>query len=157
QERLLPSGRVTWLPLHEVGEDGVAVSLVNGMRQRLVARRRWVDATQADTQVPATHGPRFKLAEGVPCLTPTELTRCRQPAAGHVIIGGGKTAMDTALWLLAHGVDPDTITWVRPRESWLLNRANVQPTEPFAVQTLTAIVAELEAARDADSLPDLFA
>ncbi len=157
QERLLPSGRVTWLPLHEVGEDGVAVSLVNGMRQRLVARRRWVDATQADTQVPATHGPRFKVAEGVTCLTPTELTRWRQPAAGHVIIGGGKTAMDTALWLLAHGVDPDTITWVRPRESWLLNRANVQPTEAFAVQTLTAIVAELEAARDADSLPDLYA
>src|SRR5690606_34148229 len=86
QERLLPSGRVTWLPLHEVGEDGVAVSLVNGMRQRLVARRRWVDATQADTQVPATHGPRFKVAEGVTCLTPTELTRWRQPAAGHVII-----------------------------------------------------------------------
>lgn len=157
QERLLPSGRVTWLPLHDVDEDGVAVSLVNGMRRRPVARRRWVDATQADTQVPATHGPRFKVAEGMPCLTPTELTQWRQPAAGHVIIGGGKTAMDTALWLLAHGVDPDTITWVRPRESWLLNRANVQPTEPFAIQTLTAIVAELEAARDADSLPDLFA
>lgn len=156
QERLLPGGRVSWLPLHDVGEDGVAVSLVNGQRRRLVARRRWVDATQADTQVPATHGPRFAVADGVTCLTPTELTQWRQPAAGHVIVGGGKTAMDTALWLLEHGVDPDAITWIRPRETWLLNRANVQPTAAFAHQTLAAIVAELEAARDATSLPDLF-
>jgi hypothetical protein len=121
-----------------------------------VARRRWVDATQADTQVPATHGPRFAVADGVICLTPTELTQWRQPAAGHVIVGGGKTAMDTALWLLAQGVDPDAITWIRPRETWLLNRANVQPTAAFAHQTLAAIVTELEAARDATSLPDLF-
>ncbi|RJP69486.1 MAG: NAD(P)/FAD-dependent oxidoreductase [Comamonadaceae bacterium] len=155
-ERLLASGRVSWLPLHDVDGHGVATSLVNGQRQRLVARRRWVDATQADTQVPATHGPRFAVAEGVTCLTPTELTLWQRPAAGHVIVGGGKTAMDTALWLLAQGVDPQTITWIRPRETWLLNRANVQPTAPFAHQTLAAIVAELEAARDASSLPDLF-
>lgn len=156
QERLLPGGRVTWLPLHDVDEEGVAVSLVNGQRRRLVARRRWVDATQADTQVPATHGPRFAMADGVTCLSPTELTQWRQPAAGHVIVGGGKTAMDTALWLLEHGVDPDAITWIRPREAWLLNRANVQPTAAFAHQTLAAMAAELEAARDAASLPDLF-
>ncbi len=156
-ERLLPSGRVTWLPMHDVDTDGVAVSLVNGCRQRLVATRRWVDATQADTQVPATHGPSFAVAEGVTLLTPTELVCHRQPAAGHVIVGGGKTAMDTALWLLGHGVDPDAVTWIRPRESWLLNRANVQPTAAFAQQTLAAMVAEFEAARDAASLPDLFA
>ncbi|MBT9466316.1 MAG: NAD(P)-binding protein [Hydrogenophaga sp.] len=156
QERLLPSGRVTWLPLHDVDEGGVAISLVNGQRRRLVARRRWVDATQADTQVPATHGPRFAVADGVNCLTPTELTQWRQPAEGHVIVGGGKTAMDTALWLLEHGVDPDAITWIRPREAWLLNRANVQPTATFAHQTLAASIAEFEAARDATSLPDLF-
>lgn len=157
QERLLPGGRVTWLPLHDVDEGGVAISLVNGQRRRLVARRRWVDATLADTQVPATHGPRFAVADGVTCLTPTELTQWQQPAAGHIIIGGGKTAMDTALWLLERGVDPEAITWIRPREAWLLNRANVQPTAPFAHQTLAAITAELEAARDASSMPDLFA
>src|SRR5690606_39238321 len=30
RERLLPTGRVTWLPLHDVAEDGEAVSLVDG-------------------------------------------------------------------------------------------------------------------------------
>lgn len=157
QERLLPCGRVTWLPMHDVGADGVAVSLVNGRRVQLAARRRWVDATQADTQVPATHGPPFAVGDGVTCLTPTDLTHRRQPAAGHVIVGGGKTAMDTALWLLEQGVDPDTITWIRPREAWLLNRANVEPTAQFAHRTLQALTLEFEAACHATSLPDLFA
>jgi NAD(P)-binding Rossmann-like domain len=157
-ERLLASGRVTYLPQHDLGAHGVATSLRDGRRLQLLARRRWVDATQADTQVPATHPPRFALAPGVLCLTPTELTQ-RRPSdcRGHVIVGAGKTAIDTALWLLAQGVDPDTITWIRPREAWLLNRANVQPTAAFAPRVLAAMTAEFEAARDAESLDDLFA
>lgn len=157
QERLLPSGRLTWLPRHDVDYDGLAVSLVNGQRRQLTARRRWVDATQADTQVPATHGPSFAVGVGVTCLTPTKITHGHRPAAGHVIVGGGKTAMDTALWLLEQGVDPDTITWIRPREAWLLNRSNVQPTVQFAHRTVQALTLEFEAARDATSVPDLFA
>jgi hypothetical protein len=156
RERLLASGRVRWLPLHEVDGQGVAVSLVNGRRTALRARRRWVDATRADTQVPATHGPRFAVEEGVRCLTPAELVQRFDPRAEHVIVGGGKTAMDTALWLLQQGVDPDAIAWIRPREAWLLNRAKVQPAPPFALPTLDAIVGELEIARDAASLPALF-
>jgi hypothetical protein len=158
RERLLASGRVTYLPLHDLGAGGVATSLRDGTQRRLLARRRWVDTTQADTQVPGTHPPRFRVAPGVRCLTPTELAR-RSPGndgRGHVIVGAGKTAIDTALWLLTQGVDPDTITWIRPREAWLLNRVNVQPTAPFAARVLAAATAELEAARDAESLQDLF-
>jgi hypothetical protein len=159
-ERLLTSGRVRWLPLHDVAADSSATSLVNGQRVSLVAQRRWVDTTLADTQVPATHGPHFEVADGALCLTPTELAQqWRDDSAqrGHVIVGGGKTALDTALWLLQRGVDPDTITWIRPREAWLLNRAHVQPTPAFAERTLRAMVSELEAARDARSLDDLYA
>ena len=161
---LLPSGRVRYLPLHDCawdgGPEGSATSLVSGQRVRLLARRRWVDCTRADTQVPATHGPRFAVADGATLLTPTELAApWRDPAAaaGHVIVGGGKTAMDTALWLLQRGVEPDSITWIRPREAWLLNRANVQPTAGFAERTLRATVGDLEAVREAHSTDDLFA
>jgi hypothetical protein len=157
QQRLLPSGRVAYLSRHEIDADGVATSLVNGRRTRLRARRKWVDAARADSQVPATHGPNYRVAEGVRFVTPTELTRLADPASGHVIVGGGKTAIDTALWLLEHGADPDRITWIRPRDAWLLNRANVQPTLRFAHATLESITAELEAARDAASVQDLFA
>lgn len=58
--------------------------------------------------------------------------------------------------MLAQRVDPDTITRVRPRDAWLLNRANVQPSAAFAPRVLAAATAELEAARDAESLHDLF-
>ena len=156
-ELLLASGRVTYLPLHHLEADGCAISLRDGSRWRLQARRRWVDATQAQTQVPATHAPRFAVAAGMQCLTPGELARSNPRGNERVIIGGGKTAMDTVLWLLAQGVEPDSITWIRPREAWLLNRANVQASLPFAEDTLTAITAEFEAARDATSLDDLFA
>jgi hypothetical protein len=157
QQRLLPSGRVVYLSRHEIGADGVATSLVSGRRSRLLARRKWVDATVADTQVPATHAPRFRVAKGARCVTPSELVRLHEPPAGHVIVGGGKTAMDTALWLLEQGADPNSITWIRPREAWLLNRANVQPTRAFVTRTLAAITAELEAACGARTLHDLFA
>lgn len=157
QHRLLPSGRVTYLSRHEIGADGVATSLVNGRRVRLKARRKWVDAARADSQVPATHKPNFRVADGVRCVTPTELTRLTEPASGFVIVGGGKTSIDTALWLLEHGADADSITWIRPRDAWLLNRADIQPTLPFAYSTLEAITSELEVARDATSVQDLFA
>ena len=44
-----------------------------------------------------------------------------------MIVGSGKTATDACIWLLARGVDPDAICWVRPRDPWMLNRAVVQP------------------------------
>ncbi|HEY0819874.1 MAG TPA: hypothetical protein VGD46_13915 [Rhizobacter sp.] len=157
QHRLLPSGRVTYLSRHEIDADGVATSLVTGRRTRLVARRKWVDAARADSQVPATHKPNFRVADGVRLVTPTELTRLAEPASGFVIVGGGKTSIDTALWLLEQGADPESITWIRPREAWLLNRADIQPTLGFAHSTLEAITAELEIARDAASVRELFA
>jgi hypothetical protein len=160
KERLLPTGRLRYLPLHDCANDGSATSLVNGQRVKLVARRRWVDTTLADTQVPATHGPQFDVADGVQCLTPTELAVQWRPDSanrGHVIVGGGKTALDTAVWLLQRGVDPCTITWIRPRETWLLNRVNAQPTPRFAEPTLQAMLGEFEAAHGARSIDDLFA
>ena len=50
-------------------------------------------------------------------LTPRELAGFRGPAAGYVIIGAGKTAMDTCCWLLDRACAPADITWVRPRDA----------------------------------------
>lgn len=61
--------------------------------------------------------------------------------------------MDAAVWLLRQGVAPDAITWVRPRDPWLLNRAVVQPDPAIflgmAADTMTA-------AAEASSADDLF-
>jgi hypothetical protein len=70
-----------------------------------------------------------------------------------VIIGSGKTATDGIVWLLANGVQPDRIVWVRPRDPWMLNRAVVQPN-PLVALGLAADT--MAAAADAESLDDLF-
>lgn len=157
RQRFLPSGRVNYLPLSDFGDDGVVTSRINGARTRVRARKKLVDATFADTRLPATHAPGFSVAAGVRCVSPNALAQLAEPAAGFVIIGAGKTAMDTAVWLLEQGADPATITWIRPRDAWLLNRRNVQPKYDFFAQTLGARALEMETARDATSLDDLFA
>jgi hypothetical protein len=155
-QRFLPSGRVTWLPLIDYGQDGVATSRLSGATTTVRARKKIVDATFADTRTPATHPPSYVVAPGVRCVTPTALAGLSSAAAGFTIIGAGKTAMDTALFLLEHGVGPDAITWIRPRDAWLQNRARMQVADRFSAATVGGMATEMEAARDAASISDLF-
>jgi len=154
-QRFLPSGRVRWLPLCDYSDDGVATSRLNGAKTTLRARKKIVDATFAETRTPASHPPAYEVASGVRCVTPSALAGLSGPAAGFTIIGAGKTAMDTALFLLEHGVDPNAITWIRPRDAWLLNRAKLQVSAGFFTATVSGMAAEMEAARDAVSISDL--
>ena len=73
--------------------------------------------------------------------------------ASYVIVGSGKTATDGIVWLLANGVPPDRIVWIRPRDPWMLNRAVVQP-DPVVALGLAADT--MAAAADAASLDELF-
>jgi choline dehydrogenase-like flavoprotein len=155
RQKMLPSGRVTYLPLSEY-KDGVATSLANGEKIRVRAKRRLVDATYADTRQPSTHAPNFTAADVVRLITPNTLPQNVEADANYAVIGSGKTAMDTVTWLLDQGVTPEQITWVRPRDAWVLNRKNVQPKYDFFEQIFTARAMEMEAARDCTSLDDLF-
>jgi len=155
-ERLLPSGRVTFLPLSDYAE-GVATHRVSGARTRLSARRKVVEAGRLATELPVTHPPRFPVGPSVALIPPNELSRRVSPdVAGYVVIGAGKTAMDAAAWLLAQGLDPARMTWIRPRDAWLYNRRNLQAHRDVAVDTLSGMSAGLEAAAGASTLDELF-
>lgn len=155
RQRMLPSGRVTYLPLSEY-RDNIVTSLINGGKIRVRAEKKLVDATYADTRQPVTHAPNFSIAEGVRCVTPNSLPQNIGAGAGYAVIGAGKTSMDTVTWLLDHGVASEKITWIRPRDAWVLNRKNVQPKYDFFEQIFTARAKEMEAARDCTSIEDLF-
>ena len=154
--RLLPTGRVQYHRLAEYkGKDeasGAArvVSILNGEETRIKVRRRVVDATFYQTSVPSTHTPGFVVADDVDIAVPGQLPNIWQRGTNlpehYVILGAGKTAMDTGVWLLEGGVDPANITWVRPRESWLINRAYVQPGEDFFEAIIQNQIAHLKAA-----------
>ena len=83
----------------------------------------------------------------------TTLARLEEAPSQYVVVGSGKTATDACIWLLARGVDPDAICWVRPRDPWMLNRAAVQPDPAIF---LGMVADTMQAAEAATSLDDLF-
>lgn len=155
RHRLLPSGRVRFFPMSEVSTDGVITSLLSGEQQRVVARR-FVDATHSRMQVPSTTAPSYAIGADVTCVPLNDLPRRAASFDEFVIIGGGKTGMDACIWLLANGADPDSIRWIVPRDSWLIDRANVQPGDEFFGALCQSLADQVECAALAESVDDLF-
>ncbi len=160
RQRLLPSGRVSYFPMCDYRDNNTFVSLLSGGETQVTVRRKTVDATYYGTTVPSTHKPKYSVAKGVRLVTPNMLPQLwMQPGtqqSRYVIIGAGKTAMDVGVWLLASGAHPDSIGWVVPRDSWLLNRAMIQPGNEFFDATIGAQAGQLEAFAAATSVDDLF-
>ena len=155
RHRLLPSGRVRFFPTSEYLGDRRFRSLLTGRESEVAVRRRIVDATVLASRVPATEPPPFEVDDDARCVPVGELVRVTDPPDGFVIIGAGKTAMDACTWLLEQGTPPDAITWIRPRDGWLMNRANFQPG-PGAIETLRGVVHELEAVATSDSVEEVY-
>lgn len=154
--RFVGTGRVTFLGASEYHADGsshLVTSRVSGETTRVDVRRRVVDATYLSPTIPATTPPPFGVADSTRVIPVNELAALPDAAGSYVIAGSGKTATDTIVWLLANGVAPDRIVWVRPRDPWMLNRAVVQP-DPVVALTLAADT--MSAAAETDSLTDLF-
>ena len=128
-------------------------SRVSGETLQIDVRRRIVDATYLSPTIPATTPPPFGVADDVRVVAINELARLEGAPNKYVIVGSGKTATDGIVWLLANGVQPDRIIWVRPRDPWMLNRAVVQPDPAVALGLAADTMA---AAADAESLDDLF-
>jgi len=155
RHRFSASGRVRFFPMCDYIGDRRYRSRLTGAETAVTVRRRVVDATYMASRVPATEPPPFEVAAGVRCVPVGALARVEKPPAGYVIIGAGKTAMDAACWLLDQGTTPNDITWIRPRDSWILNRALFQPGQGV-VPTFEGVVLELEAVAECDSIEQVF-
>lgn len=151
-DRMLASGKVEFFPNHEyVG--GAIVSRISGRRLELPGRCRVVDARYLAPDIPIEAPPPFDVADDARVVPVNGLAHLEQAPRQFVVVGSGKTATDACVWLLAQGVEPDAICWVRPRDPWMLNRAVVQP-DP--VVFLGMVADTLQAAATAASLVDLF-
>ncbi len=153
RQQLLPTDRVTYLPMSEYLGDG-RVRTLGGEDIEVTAGR--VVTTHVEIVVPSMRGPSYAVGDGVECVPPNALSRLREPRERYVIVGAGKTAMDSCVWLLRHGVAPQRITWIKPRDSWILDRAAIQPGSTFAKRVLRDFSNQLNAVLEAESLPDLF-
>lgn len=158
-EVLLPSGRVSYYPSHEITDDGSIRSVLTGKRREVDVRRKTVDSTYYGTTVPSTHTPKFAILDGARLVPPNALPflwKEADPPTHFAILGGGKTAMDSVNFLIGQGVDPDAITWVRPREAWWVNRATVQPGIDYFDTTFGTQAGMMEARAEAADVDDLF-
>jgi hypothetical protein len=156
REQFLPSGRVSYFPMCDYLGEGKFVSKLTGETHQVKVNKKIVDATYLNTTVPATHTPQFNIASDVQFMPLNDLPKVKSPPAGYVVIGGGKTGIDAVLWLLENHVNPDHIRWIMPRDAWLIDRKNTQPTEEFFADCIGAQAAQMEAIAGSDSMADMF-
>jgi hypothetical protein len=152
---LLPSGRVSYFPMAEYLGQGRFRTLAGG-DYTVDVRRRVVDATYLKTVVPSMRPPPYAVGDGVDCVAPNDLPTS---AAGHdrfTIVGAGKTGIDACLWLLRNGIRPERLTWIMPRDAWLMDRANIQPGPQFLQRFQAGFTARLTAIEGATTVEDLF-
>jgi hypothetical protein len=156
QQSFLPTGRVQYFPMCEYEGEGKFSGLTSGKTYE-VRYKKLVDATRLTVDVPAEHTPAFSIADGVNFMPLNDLPRLRRSAEGYVVIGSGKTGMDACLWLMEHGVEPEDIRWIMPRDAWMLPREYAQPDAEFFVGTVGNQANQFEAIAEAGSVDDMYA
>lgn len=153
--RLIPSGRVRYFPQCDYLGGHRFSSRQSGDTFEVDVQRKMVDATYLSPGIPATTLPPFDIGPGAAVIPVNELGSRAEAHGRFIIVGAGKTAMDACVWLLLGGVDPVRIQWIKPRESWLLNRAYAQPGVHVG-RLLMGLALQMEAAARANSADDLF-
>ena len=150
--RFEATGRVRFLAMSDY-RDGVVTSILNPDRQtRVEARRRVVDATYHNVQVPSIVKPAYDVDDDVELIPPNDLARLTRSYEHYVVVGAGKTGIDAALFLLNRGVAPNSISWIMPNDSWFWDREKLPPAT-----VMGALMGMLQAAADLDSPDEMFA
>lgn len=118
RQTFLPSGRVRYVPCSEYVEADsewhAFTSRLSGQRREVRVRRKLVDTRYLEGQIPAaTASLPFEVDEGVRWCTAGDATRLAHAARRFAVVGAGKTATDTCVWLLEQGIAPDAICWIK--------------------------------------------
>jgi hypothetical protein len=150
--RLESTGRVRFFPRSEHEGDRTFRSLEDGTVHEVPAHCRVVDARYLAPEIPAELPPPFLVDDDARVVPANDVVTV--DAERFVVVGSGKTATDTIIWLLRHrGLDPGAITWVRSRDPWMLDRARIQPRPEAFLGMVADLMRDAAVAR---SLPGLF-
>ena len=157
-QRLTGTGQVRILTGHDhlgTGGDGERIRdrRSEGLHE-VEVRRKVVDARYLEGSIPATHAAPFDVAAGARLVPVGDLPAAARSGDSYAVLGAGKTAADACLWLLEHGVEPDRIRWVRPRDAWFHDRRHFQPLEQVGA-IIEGLSLDAEAGAQAESIEDL--
>jgi hypothetical protein len=160
RQHFLPTGRVHYVPCSDYGGGASGThrfsSRLTGETREVRVRRKLIDTTYLEGRVPATSAPPFEVADGVRCIPAGEVPKLDHGTGRFAVVGAGKTALDTCVWLLSQGVEPQAIRWIKPRESWWLNRRFHQP-HTLLPDFCAGVGMQLQAMAEACSAEDVFA
>jgi hypothetical protein len=151
--RMLETGKVEFHPNSDFDGERTVVSRISGERFEVPESCRIVNAHYLAPSIPAEKPPPFDVVDGARVLPVNALARLEEAPSQYVVVGSGKTATDACIWLLARGVDPEAICWVRPRDPWMFNRAFIQP-DPAIFLGMAATI--MQSAAETPSMDALF-
>ncbi|MEL0037372.1 MAG: NAD(P)/FAD-dependent oxidoreductase, partial [Gammaproteobacteria bacterium] len=156
RQRFLPSGRVQYFPMCEYAGNNKFTNTLSGHSYEVEVAKRVVDSTYFKTSVPSRHIRNYRVDNDVTCVAPNQLPNCAARFNQYCVVGAGKTAMDAAVWLLENHCPAERISWVCPRQSWLINRNVTQTSVDFFEESIGGFANQLEAIANAESVDDLF-
>lgn len=149
--KFLSTGRVRYLCDARFDWDNKVVVIGSDkVVHPVVAYKKMVNATWTQSEVPSRHQRPFIVTPEVCCIAPNDAPDSLAGRDNFFVVGSGKTAIDTLLWLLSELDDPDRIKWVMPSHSWLINRDFYR-----SKQRISAILGPYEAALSAQNLEEL--
>lgn len=152
-DKLVSTDRARFFGATEYLGDGHFVSRVSGEEFTAAPATRVVNASYLAPEIPSLCPPSFACSEDARVFPVNDLVGLEVSAPEYVIVGSGKTATDTVVWLVSNGVDPSRLRWVRPREPWMFNRAVIQPN---AAVFMKMAADTMEAAANSTDGNDLF-
>ncbi|GIZ40489.1 hypothetical protein CKM354_000382400 [Cercospora kikuchii] len=154
-QTFLPSGRVAYYPKCEYTGNGRFRSMVTGKTYRTTESTCIVDATYMKVKVPSMGPPDYGIGEGVKLVTPNTMPLESRPYSNYTVVGAGKTGIDACLWLLGIGIQPSAISWIMPRDQWLVDRRFHQAGDIFAEWRHAIIPNQAKAIHAATTADDL--
>ncbi|WOJ98484.1 NAD(P)-binding protein [Congregibacter brevis] len=149
------SGRVQYFPMCEYQGGGKIQSMTSEQCHHVDAATI-VDATFMNVKVPSMAAPSYDIGDGVTCVPPNALASLRGDFKRYTVIGAGKTSFDACLFLLDNGVSADSIRWIKPRESWLWDRAYAQSEDLFESSIQQLSILQIQSVADSESAEDFF-
>lgn len=156
REQFLPSGRIEFYGNHEYLGNNQIRSITTGEIKTINVAKKTVDATYMNVTVPSMTPPNYDVDPEVNFIPVNDVPKTAAAGKSYVVVGAGKTGMDACLWLLKNEVAPELIHWIMPRDSWMLDRKNIQPGE-LAANTAAGFGRQIAAAAESTSVEDLFA
>ena len=97
------------------------------MEYHVKVTEKVVDAGYNGTyrNIPSQRKPEFSVGSGANVIPVNGLSSALMSWESFVIIGGGKTGMDSVIYLIENHVNPDCIHWIIPNDHWMINRENL--------------------------------